>query len=150
MKIFQKTIMIAAVAVLCFSIAACTRRYTPMLSSHDGVNFKTISLAQAEEIAKAENKPLFVFAHASWCPTCNKMEQEVLVQKKLGDVYNQQFIDVAIDIDSPEGHKLNDRYKIRATPTLFFLNADGSIAKKTEGFMTAEELVATADGLKIK
>lgn len=142
--------MIAAIAGLSFGITSCTRRYKPMLSSHDGVNFKITSLAQAEEIAKAENKPLFVFAHASWCPTCKKMEQEVLVQKKLGDVYNQQFVDVAIDIDSPEGHKLNDRYKIRATPTLFFLNADGGIAKKAEGFMTAEELLATAQSLKIK
>lgn len=142
--------MIAAIAGLSFGITSCTRRYKPMLSSHDGVNFKITSLAQAEEIAKAENKPLFVFAHASWCPTCKKMEQEVLVQKKLGNIYNQEFVDVAIDIDSPEGHKLNDLCKIRATPTLFFLNPDGSIAKKSEGFMTAEELLATAQSLKIK
>ena len=82
-----------------------------MLTSHDGINFKVISLAQAKQTAKAENKPLFVFAHASWCPTCKKMEHEVLNQRALGDSYNEQLVNVAIDIDSPDGHQLNQLFR---------------------------------------
>jgi thiol:disulfide interchange protein len=133
---------------VCIYLFSCKTKYKPVLNSQAGINFKVISLADARKTAKIEGKPLFVFAHASWCPTCKKMEQEVLIQQKLGDTYNQGFVNVAIDVDSPEGHKLNEVYPIRATPTLFFFNTDGRISKKLEGFTTADELLAEAKALK--
>ena len=141
-RIAQTSLLFLVLAGLSFGISSCARKFKPVLSSERGVNFKTISLAEAKTTAKAENRPLFVFAHASWCPTCKKMEQEVLIQKELGDVYNRKFVNVAIDIDSPEGHRLNALYPIRATPTLFFFKPDGSIAKKLEGFTTVDGLLA--------
>lgn len=136
-------VLFAAVG-LCFYLVSCKTSYKPILNSQEGINFKVTTLAEAKEAAKSQNKPLFVFAHASWCPTCKKMEQEVLVSKELGAAYNQQFVNVAIDIDSPAGKELQKTYPIRATPTLFFFKADGSLAKKTEGFTDAEDLRADA------
>jgi thioredoxin 1 len=132
------------ITVFAFGISSCTKRYKPVLSSADGINFKLGTLAEAKEKAKSENKPLFVFTHATWCPTCKKMEQEILIQKELGDTFNKDFVNVAIDLDSPEGHKLNELYPIKATPTLFFFKADGSLAKKSEGFADVKELQADA------
>ncbi len=139
--------MLFAVIGLCVTLAACSNKFKPQLNSQQGINFKVTSLAQALQLAKTQNKPLFVFAHASWCPTCKKMEQEVLVKKDLGETYNNQLVNVAIDVDSPEGKKLNELHTIRATPTLFFFNADGSVAKKLEGFTTDQELLAVAHEL---
>ncbi|MGY3212845.1 thioredoxin-related protein [Mucilaginibacter sp. HD30] len=70
------------------------------------------------------------------------MEQEVLIEKKVGDKYNTQLINLAIDIDSEEGKKLNAIYPIKATPTLFYFNTDGSLAKKWEGFADSSKLLA--------
>jgi thioredoxin 1 len=123
-------------------------KYKPELTFKDGIKFKTLPLTQAMKIAKEEHKPLFVFLHATWCPTCKKMEQEVLNQKQPGETYNRGFVDVAIDYDSPERKQLNEVYLIRATPTSFFFNADGSIAKKLEGFTAKDELLATAKQLR--
>ena len=122
-------------------LASCKSKYTPVLSSQQGINFKVISLEQAKQEAHAANRPLFVFVHATWCPTCKKMEHEVLVQKQLGDVYNKDFINDAIDLDSPEGKLLNQSISITATPTLFFFNADGKLVKKLEGFAGVNELL---------
>jgi len=127
-------------AAICFYLVSCKTSYKPILNSQEGINFKVTTLAEAEEAAKTQNKPLFIFAHASWCPTCKKMEQEVLIRKELGAAYNQDFVNVAIDIDSPAGKQLQKTYPIRATPTLFFFKADGSLAKKTEGFADVEDL----------
>ncbi|QEM07707.1 thioredoxin fold domain-containing protein [Mucilaginibacter rubeus] len=135
-------ILLVFLATSVIGLASCTPRYKPRLSSQQGINFKTISLADAQALAKAENKPLFVFAHASWCPTCKQMEQEVLIKQELGKAYNPSLVNVAIDIDSGDGKKLKEQYPIRATPTLFFFNADGSLAKKLEGFTTADFLLA--------
>ncbi len=145
MKKYIKSIYgLLFIAVLALGISSCTKKFKPVLNSAAGINFKVITLAQAKEEAKAENKPLFVFTHASWCPTCKRMEQEVLIQKQLGDTFNDTFVNVAIDLDSPEGHKLNDLYPIKATPTLFFFKADGSLYKKSEGFANVEELLVDA------
>jgi thioredoxin 1 len=127
--------------LLVAGLASCKSKYTPVLSSQQGINFSVISLEQAKQKAHAENKPLFVFVHATWCPTCKKMEHEVLVQKQLGDVYNKNFINDAIDLDSPEGRLLNQSIPIRATPTLFFFNADGKLVEKLEGFTDVNNLL---------
>jgi thioredoxin 1 len=128
-------------------ITSCTQRYKPVLSSTDGVGFSTITLEQAKAQAKRDHRPLFVFTHATWCPTCKKMEQEVLIKKDIGDVFNEKFVTLAIDLDSPEGHKLNQQYPIKATPTLFFFNQDGKLIKKTEGFADERELLEEAQVL---
>lgn len=145
-KSAQIFLVLLATAVI--ALVSCTPKFKPRLSSQQGINFKTLSLADAKALAKTENKPLFVFGHASWCPTCKQMEQEVLVKKELGDAYNANVVNAAIDIDSPDGKKLQAVYPIRATPTLFFFNADGSLAKKLEGFTTADALLAEAGELK--
>jgi thiol:disulfide interchange protein len=148
-KINRSTLFVLlGVIGLSIAFAACSNKFKPQLNSAEGVNFKVTTLARAQELSKAQNKPLFVFAHASWCPTCKKMEQEVLVKKELGETYNAQLINVAIDVDSPEGKKLNEQYPIRATPTLFFFNPDGTLTKKLEGFTTDEELLGEAKELK--
>ncbi|AYL98821.1 LysE family transporter [Mucilaginibacter celer] len=141
-------ILLVFVITAGIALASCTQKFKPKLNSQQGINFKTVSLADAQALAKAEKKPLFVFAHASWCPTCKQMEQEVLIKKELGDVYNAKVVNVAIDIDSPDGKKLQAVYPIRATPTLFFFNADGSPARKLEGFTKAEVLLAEEGELK--
>jgi thiol-disulfide isomerase/thioredoxin len=143
-----KLLFFFTVIGLGIGLASFRTTYQPKLSSRPGINFKVITLAQAKQIAKDENKPLFVFAHASWCPTCKKMEEEVLIKKELGDAYNNDIVNVAIDVDSAEGHRLKEQFPIRATPTLFFFKPDGTMARKLEGFTDAGVLLAEAGELK--
>jgi thiol:disulfide interchange protein len=144
----KKNLLILAITV--FALNACKSHYKPVLSSSQGINFNRTSLDSAQNNAKASHKPLFIFAHASWCPTCKEMERVVLVKKELGDSYNQDFVNVAIDIDSPAGKLLQKTYPIRATPTLFFFKADGSLAKKIEGAATVPELLAVEKQFSLK
>lgn len=144
----QQFLILLGFAGLFLGITSCKAKYKAMLTSGEGINFKVTSLAQAKQLAKNENKPLFVFAHASWCPTCKHMEYEVLNQKALGDVYNKDVVNVAIDIDSPDGQELKTQFPIRATPTLFFFNPDGSVAKKIEGYTAAGDLLLVENQLK--
>ena len=147
-KIAQRSFLFLTAALLFFTMGSCAQNSKPVLTSPNGINFKVISFAEAKDSAKAESKPLFVFAHASWCPTCKQMENEVLINKALGDAYNQELVNVAIDLDSPEGKRFKELYPVKATPTLFFFNSDGSMTKKIEGFTPAIVMLAVADDLK--
>jgi len=135
----KKIILLFSLAISI--LASCKSHYKPVLTSSQGINFKVTSLDSALNESKASKKPLFVFAHASWCPTCREMEKTVLNQKLLGDAYNNNLINVAIDIDSSTGKLLQQSYPIRATPTLFFFRSDGTLEKKVEGATTALELI---------
>lgn len=142
MKIKLKYILMIVALIGIVLFGACRTKYKPMLNSNSGVQLKSISIIQAQTEARSAGKPLFVFIHASWCPTCKKMEHEVLVEKQVGDTYNSKFINAAIDIDSEDGKKLKELYPIRVTPTLLFFKADGTLAKKWEGYATLEKLVS--------
>ena len=138
-----------AAAISFAAMGSCALKAQPTLNSKEGINFTVLSLAAAKEKAKTENKPLFVFVHASWCPTCKQMEKEVLIRKELGDAFNGRFLNVAIDIDSPDGHRLNESYPVKGTPTLLFFSPDGNIESKIVGFTTAKDLLATAHQAEI-
>ena len=69
------------------------------------------------------------------------MERTTFIRKELGDAYNNDIINVAIDIDSSNGKLLQKTYPINATPTLFFFNADGKLFKKIEGATSLAELL---------
>jgi len=144
----QRYLLLLGFAGLFLALLSCKTKYKAMLNSQEGINFKVVSLAQAKQLAKDENKPLFVFAHASWCPTCKRMEYEVLNQKALGDRYNKDVVNVAIDIDSRDGRQLGIEFPIRATPTLLFFNPDGSVAKKIEGYTGVGNLLLVENQLK--
>ncbi len=144
----QRHLLLLGFAGLFLGLLSCNSKHKAMLTSREGINFKITSLAQAKQLAKEENKPLFVFAHASWCPTCKRMEYEVLNQKAIGEIYNKDIVNVAIDIDSPDGKQLGAQFPIRATPTLLFFHPDGSVAKKIEGYAGAGDLLLVEDQLK--
>jgi thioredoxin 1 len=107
-----------------------------------------ISFRDALETAEKGNKPLFVFVHASWCPTCKKMENEIFTENVLGNYYNNKLVCDAIDFDSREGKKLNKMFPVTATPTLLFFSAKGKLEKKLEGFTAARDLLDLAETLK--
>lgn len=145
LKKHSLTLIIAAVVT--FGLSACKMHYKPILNSKTGVNFKEISYLEGLKTAKAENKPLFIFVHATWCPTCKKEEQEILVQQSVGERFNENFINVAIDLDSPDGKALQQQIPIRATPTMFFFQPNGVLEKKIEGFAKAEALLSASTQL---
>lgn len=143
MKPLTKSARVFSIAVLATLIlASCRTHYKPVLSSNLGVNFKVAPFKEGLSLAKSDKKPLFVFIHASWCPTCKKEEQEVLVQERVGSPFNKKFVNVAIDLDSKDGKDFQKEYPVHATPTLFFFNPDGTLAQKIEGFATSDTLLS--------
>ena len=122
-----------------------------MLSSHapadTGIEFYH-NLEEAKKIAKEQNKLIFLDGYASWCGPCKMMDRRVFRNDKVADYYNANFINVKIDMD--KNVKLRNEYKIRAYPTLLYLNADGSIIHKKVGFHDAGDFLELGEKAKLK
>lgn len=107
----------------------------------EGIIFHTGTWQQALDLAKKENKIIFLDAYASWCGPCKKMKRTTFTDKSVAAFYNKNFINVAIDMEKGEGPVLSERFSVEAYPTLMFIKADGKVFRKTIGFHTVSEFL---------
>ncbi len=109
-----------------------------------GIEFYHGTWAEAREKAKAEGKLIFVDAYASWCGPCKRMASSVFTQQKAGAFFNENFINLKIDMEKPENAEFAGKYPVSAYPTLMFLDATGKLVTKDVGAKEVEGLLEFA------
>lgn len=111
-----------------------------------GITFFKGSWEEALAEAKKQNKPVFLDAYADWCRPCKEMDRDVFSQQRVGDFYNENFINVKLDIEEGEGKELSDKYKVMEIPTYLYFKPDGELKHRTIGKKTVDMFIA--DGQK--
>ena len=108
----------------------------------DGVVFRNLKFADALKAAKKEKKKVFLDCYTSWCVPCAMMAKEIFPQKECGDMMNDKFVNIKIDMEKGEGVELAKKLNIRSYPTFIIFNADGTeINRIVGGSATASEFV---------
>lgn len=111
------------------------------LVNGQGIEFFHGTWKEALEEAKKQDKIIFVDAYAVWCGPCKKMAKNVFTQKKVGDFYNKNFLNVKLDMEKGEGRKFRQKYPVTAFPTLFFIDYTGELVLKMKGAQQVEPLI---------
>ncbi|CAM3999317.1 thioredoxin domain-containing protein [Mucilaginibacter galii] len=133
MKLFFSSI--GLLCVLAFNCAAQT-------DGNDGeINFVETSWPQALKRAAAQHKYIFVDAYATWCGPCKMLKATTFKNSKAAAFYNQNFINVALDMERGNNPQLAQAWGMRAYPTLIIFDSKGKIVLNTVGFITAKDLV---------
>jgi thioredoxin 1 len=133
-KIFSLIVVIAAFGSLSFMKS----------SENDGIKFKDISFNEALKEAKASNKLIFMDAYAEWCGPCKYMAANTFKDADVAKYFNQNFINLKVDMEKGEGPALASRFQVRAYPTLFFINGDGVVVRKVLGAQKSADLLKEA------
>ena len=97
-----------------------------------GVHFRPITLEEAIEAAKAENKKVFVHGFADWCHFCMYMKDSVYIDKEVGDFYNANFVCIKLDMEK-EGKELNKTIRSHTFPTFLFYDTNGELMHRAAG-----------------
>ena len=84
--------------------------------------------------AKAQDKVIFLDAYTSWCGPCKMMSKDVFTHAEVSSFYNENFINAKIDMEKGEGPALATNYKVRAYPTLLFIDGDGELVHQAIGY----------------
>lgn len=93
------------------------------LSNAQGISFEhNKSWNDIVQKAKAENKLIFMDAYTVWCGPCKALQARVFPDKQLGEYFNSNFVNAKIDMERGEGPTLASKFKVRAYPTLFFID----------------------------
>ncbi len=134
MKQFLAIGLVAAIFGMAFTIV-------PSAAENKGIKFDDISYQTALEKAKTSNKLIFIDAYAVWCGPCKWMAANTFTDEKVGEFFNDNFINLKIDMEKGEGPELARKLQVTAYPTLFFINKDGEIVKRVLGAKPAKEFL---------
>ena len=117
----------------------------PEKVEEQGISFYEGNLQAAFEKAKLENKLVFVDCYTTWCGPCKMLKQYTFKDVILGDYMKENYVSLAIDMETPEGEILAKKYGIEAYPTLLFLDKYGRVVNHQVGGIGAEALLAKAE-----
>jgi thioredoxin 1 len=137
MKILVFSTAIAIIVFILFGFKTIPEQ----IKTEEGIQFFTGTWQQALDKAKRENKLIFLDAYASWCGPCKMMKHKTFTDKAVGDFYNKNFINVAIDMGKGEGPALAEKYAVEAYPTLIFVKSDAKLIGKVMGFRKSTEFL---------
>jgi|GEM_PF-279308 thioredoxin-related protein len=111
-----------------------------------GIKFeKKLRWSDIKQKAKHENKYIFVDAYTTWCGPCKYMAENIFTQDQVGDFFNKNFINVAIQIDSTkqddeyvkswyrDAKTIAQLYRIQAYPTYLLFNQNGVLVQTIVG-----------------
>ncbi len=86
--------------------------------------------------ARAENKPVFLYWGAVWCPPCNQIKATVFNRPDFVE-RSKGFVPVYLDGDTPGAQKLGTQFKVRGYPTTILFKPDGTELTRLPGEVDA-------------
>jgi thiol:disulfide interchange protein len=107
----------------------------------EGIQFSQLAFNDALKEASTSKKLIFMDAYAAWCGPCKMMASRVFTDTEVGSYFNENFVNLKIDMEKGEGPGLSQKYGVTAYPTLYILNAKGEVLFKNVGYMDAAKLL---------
>lgn len=108
------------------------------------IKFVDVELDSAYKLAKAENKLVFIDCYTTWCGPCKYMEANIFTDGEVAKYYNDNFINVKLDMEAGEGEVFAGWYEVQSYPTYIFLDVSSrrkQLVHRTVGSMDAEKFI---------
>ncbi len=123
-------------ALFAATFCVCSLTFSPVVvaedAAHAGIAWQQGDVDAAFALAKASNKPLFLYWGAVWCPPCNQVKATIFNRQDFIE-RSRFFVPVFIDGDSPSAQKLGTRFKVSGYPTMILFKPDGTEVTRLPG-----------------
>jgi tetratricopeptide (TPR) repeat protein len=122
---------ITSILVL-MSIISCSEKQESEIQE---VNFLSVSLEEAFDLAKQENKLVMVDFFSKTCLPCVALLNTVFKDNLISKYINQQFISVKFTADNHDNYwEIREHYNIIGIPTVMFFTSEGNEIDRNCGF----------------
>lgn len=145
-KIIGLTVLLGAAITMAFALPKDKQEVKQSVKQEaEGIKFSSMTYAEALKLSESTGKPIFVDCYTVWCGPCKYLAKNTFTNKEVGDFFNSNFINLKIEMEKDaEGPELARLFKVRAYPTLIFVNGKGELIKESLGYVTPEQLLAVA------
>lgn len=111
---------------------ATTAEATPKPQAVPGIAWFKGSVDDAFKTAKDENKPLFFYWGAVWCPPCEEVRNTVFKSKRFITL-SRRFIPVYLDGDTDRAQAIGEKFGVKGYPTMIVFNPAGEEINRIPG-----------------
>jgi thioredoxin-related protein len=128
-----------------------------LVQNDDGIKWQNgLNWQQVKELAKKQNRYIFLDCYTTWCGPCKKMDNEVYINDTVGAYFNDKFISVKLQMNQTKSDEqwiknlyqdadfIGKQYKITVFPTFLFFSPEGKLVHKETGFKQVPKLIAEA------
>lgn len=117
------------------------------IAAETGIKFFHGTYAEALALAKKEKKQIFIDFFTEWCGPCLTMAETVFILPEVGEIYNNNFINLKIDAEKGEGIELAKKFGVRSYPSYIFVNPKtGEMSHRSGGNKPAKDFIADTKG----
>ncbi|MTV39967.1 thioredoxin family protein [Duganella radicis] len=102
------------------------------------------TLAEAQALARARQRPLFLYWGAAWCPPCNRVKSDIFARDEFV-ARSASVLCYHLDGDSAGAQALAAQYRLRSYPTLVLFAPDGGEITRLPCELDGELFVAAFD-----
>jgi thiol-disulfide isomerase/thioredoxin len=102
------------------------------------------SVESAFAAARAQNKPVFLYWGAKWCPPCHELKATVFSRPDFIEKL-KLFIPVYLDGDDPGAQRWGDNFGVSGYPTVLVLRADQGELARISGGMDLSQYAQVLD-----
>ncbi|MET3501810.1 thiol:disulfide interchange protein [Mucilaginibacter rubeus] len=129
------------IIALVIVLSSTVRAQENVSKSSTQINFIENSWTEALKQAARQNKYIFVDAYATWCGPCKMLKATTFKNNKVADFYNDNFVNVAIDMEKGQGPALAAEWGLQAYPTMIIFTSKGKPVSGTVGYIRANDLI---------
>ena len=121
--------MRATLIMFClFLAAACSQGPDGVDSSYyddgTGIHWLKGNVELAFELAAAENKPVFLYWGAQWCPPCHQIKATVFKTQQFRE-RSRLFVPVYLDGDTEDAQRYGEQFGVKGYPTVIVFAPNG-------------------------
>ena len=102
----------------------------------DGIQFREMTLPEAQSAAELEHKYVFVDCYTPTCGPCKFMARHIFPMDSCGTYMNPRFVSVMKDLAAEDNKYIAEKYDVRIYPTYLILRPNGELYVKMEGGAT--------------
>ncbi|MFO1055318.1 MAG: DUF255 domain-containing protein [Planctomycetota bacterium] len=102
------------------------------------IDWHYVSFAEAQELAKKANKPMFVDVMAFWCVWCYRMDYYTYPDAEVAQYMNEHFVPVKIIQEQARAGEydmlMKEKLEAKGIPAMGVFDADGNVLHKIGGW----------------
>lgn len=128
----KKLILLFSCLVLLWNIGLGQSMYGDAAKADVKMKY-VYSFEEALEKSKKEKKLIFFNCFADWALPCHGMNKQVFSDQKFADWMDKHFVNLFMDVTTPEGRPFADKYNAKAMAHYLILDSEGNVVHRIVG-----------------